>query len=47
MSPSLPKYSRFPSFDSVERCSTPGVFTASPRFRGADQPPVGHHEREM
>ena len=39
----LSKYSRLPSCDNVERCSTPGVFTASPRLRGADHEPVGHH----
>src|SRR5690349_3210131 len=46
-SPSRPKYSRLPSFDNVDRCSTPAVFTESPRFLGDDQNPVSHQDREM
>jgi len=38
MSPSRPKYNRLPSCDNVERCSTPGVLTAVPRFTGAVAP---------
>src|SRR5688572_13334908 len=47
MSPSRPKYRRLPSFDNVDRCSTPAVFTASPRFLGADHNPVSHHDRAV
>jgi hypothetical protein len=47
MSPSRPKYKRWPSCDSVERCSTPVVLTALPTLTGFDHGPGRNHENEM